>query len=98
MPKHFFGKQIEVTVEGELRQPASFRLDDAQHRIGEILRFWSDHGFGDAMRARPRWWQRHHRNYYLVKTEDGEVFEIYHDRGVSLKNPRYRKWYVTRQL
>jgi len=47
---------------------------------------------------RRKWWQRHHRNYYRVRTSQGEVFEIYYDRGTSLKHPEYRKWYLHRQL
>ena len=98
MGKRFFGKQIEVTVEGELRHPASFRMDETSHVVQEVLLSWQDYGFGNSPERRHRWWQRHHRSYYRVKTTASEVFEIYHDRGVSLKNPKYRRWYVTRQL
>ena len=96
--RRFFGKQIEVTMEGEPRHPVSFRLDDKLHVIQEILLVWHDHGFGENSGMRHRWWQRHHRNYYQVRTTEEEVFEIYYDRGVSLKHPRYRKWYVTRRM
>ena len=98
MSRRFFGKQIKVTVEGELRQPASFKLDDELHVVQEVVLAWSDHGFPNDGQRRHRWWQRHHRNYYHVKTADGEEYEIYHDRGTSLKHPEYRKWYITRQL
>jgi len=96
--RRFFGKQIEVTTEGEPRRPVSFLLDDKLYIIEEILVAWPDHGFGATSGKRHRWWQRRHRNYYQVRTTDEEVFEIYYDRGVSLKHPRYRKWYVTRRM
>jgi hypothetical protein len=32
-----------------------------------------------------------------VRTVDGEVFEIYLDRG-SLKHPERRRWYLYRRL
>ena len=98
MPERFFGKHIQVKVEGEVRRPVSFLLDETEYVIREILLAWHDFGFGDGRQGRRRWWQRHHRNYYRVRTEGDEVFEIYHDRGVSLKHPQYRKWYVTRRL
>ena len=98
MARRFFGKQIQVTVEGQLRQPTSFRLDETSHVIQEILVAWPDHGFGDDGRRRHRWWERRHRNYYRVRTTANEVYEIYHDRGVSLKSPQFRRWYVTRQM
>ena len=96
--RRYFGKQIEVAMKGEPRRPVSFRLDDKLHVIDEILVAWPDHGFGASSDKRNRWWQRRHRNYYQVRTTDEEVFEIYYDRGVSLKHPRYRKWYVTRRM
>ncbi len=63
-PKRFFGKLIQVAVEGEVRRPASFELDDETYVIKEILIFWQDFGFGKGPQRRHRWWQRRHRNYY----------------------------------
>ena len=99
MSKTYFGKRIEVTTRGLVRQSASFRLDDKWHLVEEVVFSWKDTGFGNVPRTRPpRWWRRHHRNYYRVRTTDGDTYEIYYDRGTSLNNPRYRRWYVTRQL
>ena len=97
--KRYFGKQIKVTTEGELRQPAAFQIDATWHHIDEIIFAWTDSGFGNRQGRRPpRWWRRHHRNYYRIKTTEDETFEIYYDRGTSLENPEYRRWYVTRKL
>ena len=98
MPQRFFGQEIQVGVEGEVHQPVSFRLGGKDHVVREILVAWADYGFGSTPPRRKKWWLRHHRNYYRVRTTGGEVFEIYYDRGVSLKNPKYKKWYVSRQL
>ena len=98
MSQRFLGKEIQVTVAGELRHPVSFILEDKEHAIQEILAAWPDHGFGSSPPNRKRWWLRHHRNYYTVRTTDGKVFEIYYDRGVSMNNPKYKKWYASRQL
>ena len=98
MTPQFFGKEIDVSVTGQVRVPASFRLGDREYVIAEIIEAWPDYGFGRNPRPHQQWRQRHHRNYYRVRTTGGEVFEIYHDRGTNLKHPQYKKWILTRQL
>jgi hypothetical protein len=98
MPELFFGRQIEVTTGGDVKLPVSFRLDGREHVIAEILESWPDHGFGKSSAGPKRWWQRHHRNYYRVKTSEGNVYEIYYDRGTNLKHPELKKWFLTRRL
>ena len=94
----FIGRDIEVTTGGDIREPVSFTLDGTEHAVVEVLESWPDYGFGNAPRKRTHWWQRHHRNYYRVKTTQGEIFEIYYDRGTSLAHPERKKWFLTRQL
>ena len=98
MPERYFGRQIEVTTGGDVKVPVSFRLDDREYIIVEVLESWPDHGFGSSAAGRKRWWQRHHRIYYRVKTSDGEVYEMYYDRGVSLDHPEFKKWFLTQRL
>lgn len=98
MAPQFFGREIEVAVSGEVRTPTSFRLDDREYLIEEIIDAWHDYGYGKTPVRRRKWWLRHHRNYYRVKTTDGDTFEIYYDRGTSLKHSKYKKWYLSRQL
>ena len=98
MPEFFFGRQIEVSTGGDVKVPASFRLDDRECVITEILESWPDYGFGRSSAGRKRWWQRHHRNYYRVKTTQGEVYEIYYDRGTNLKHPELKKWFLTKRI
>ena len=92
------GQEIEVSVSGEVKVPTSFRLGDREYVISEIIEDWHDHGFGRSSLCRKRWWQRHHLNYYQIRTATGEVFEIYYDRGTSLEHPEYKKWYLCRQV
>jgi hypothetical protein len=98
MAPQFFSREVEVTVSGEVKVPTSFRLDEREYVILEILLAWPDHSFGQTGSRRKRWWQRRHRNYYRVRTTEGEVFEIYYDRGTSLRHPERKKWYLYRQL
>ena len=97
MASKFSGQEIEVTVGGEIKAPVSFRLGGREYNISEVIETWHDYGFGKSPLRRKRWWHRHHRNYYLVKTTDGEVFEIYHDRGTSLEQAKKGKWFASRQ-
>jgi len=39
------------------------------------------------------WWRRRHRDYYLVRIEDGRTFELYFHRG-----PGRRYWVLYREL
>ena len=96
--KRFFGKQIEVKTGGEVVTPEAFKLDNQWHQVEDILTSWPDYSFPSDGRAKHRWWQRHHRNYYIVRTAEGDKYEIYYDRGVSLDDSKHRKWYVTRRF
>ena len=98
MAPQFIGQDIEVTVSGEVKTPVSFKLGKREYIISEIIDYWPDYGFGRIHTGRKRWWQRRHRNYYHVKTTEGEIYEIYYDRGINLKNPEHKKWFLTRQL
>ncbi len=98
MAPQFFSREIKVTVSGEVKVPASFRLGEQEYVISEILETWPDYGFGRSPLPRKRWWQRHHRNYYRVRTAQGEIFEIYYDRGTGLDHPERKKWFLYRQL
>lgn len=97
MTEQFIGKEIKVAVEGEVQSPVSFRLDGREYKITEIINEWSDHGFGKSVTGKRKWWQRHHRNYYRVKTDSVDIFEIYFDRGVNNRYPERRKWFASRK-
>ncbi len=95
MSREFIGREIQVTTGGEVKVPISFTLDGQTYIISEIVQAWVDRGFGPTSAGRKkRWWQRRHRNYYTVRTPQGEIFEIYYDRGANLKHPELRKWYA----
>lgn len=40
-----------------------------------------------------RWWQRHHKDYYIVEDERRNIFQIYYNRG-----PRRRYWVLLKIL
>jgi hypothetical protein len=97
VPQRFFGKIIQVQQHEETRKPLSFDLDGEQHEIQEVMVSLHDYGMPSDGRKHT-WIQRHHRNYYRVRTTGGETYEIYYDRGVSMDSPKHMRWYVTKQL
>ena len=97
MPERYFGRQIEVATGGDVKVPVSFRLDDRDYAIVEVLESWPDFGFSRSETSKS-WRTRHHRTYFCVKTAEGEVYEIYYDRGTNLKHPEFKKWFLTRRL
>jgi hypothetical protein len=95
----FVGRPIEVRTTGEVRVPASFRLEDREYEVAEVLEAWQDHGFGMASPLKKNWRLRHHRNYYRVRTTEGEVYELYLDRTrVGLRHGTPRRWFLYRKL
>lgn len=89
----FIGRQIQVQTEGPVKKPVAFCLDDREYEIEAIEKEWQDWGFGKTDRQR-NWRTRHHRNYYRVRTTEGDLFEIYCDRP----KPTRIRWYVYKRL
>ena len=92
MPE-FFSDEIEVTRDDKTRNPVSFTWRNKEHRIKEVIAFWPDFSHSESGSKKKRWWQRRHRNYYRVLTENEEVFEIYFDRGAKAE-----KWILYTRL
>jgi hypothetical protein len=80
MPE-FYSEKIDVIRDEKTRNPVSFVWRDKEYRIKEVIASWPDYSFPKSGAKIKRWWQRKHRNYYRVLTDDDEVFEIYFDRG-----------------
>jgi len=97
MSERFFARQIEVITSSDVKVPVSFKLDGREYNITEVLETWPDYGFGRSETSKT-WRQRHHRTYFRVKTGNGEIYEMYYDRGTNLKHPEYRKWFLTQRL
>ena len=97
MPERFFARLIEVTTSGDVKVPISFNLDGRDYCITQVIESWPDYGFGTSETSKT-WKQRHHRTYFRVKTVDGEIYEMYYDRGTNMKHPEYKKWFLTQRL
>jgi hypothetical protein len=79
----------EVTVEFAKRPgpPTSFVWRGVEYRIAAV-----EH-MRRVLDFERRWFQRRHRDYLIVRTETGEVFELYRHRG-----PGRRYWVLYKRL
>jgi hypothetical protein len=92
----FYCEPIEVETEDRLYWPVAFVWRGRRYQVSEVLESWQDWGFGSSEVRSRTWRSRHHRNYFLVRTDSSEVFKIYYDRGTS--SDSRREWIlVTRE-
>jgi hypothetical protein len=82
MPE-FYSEKIEVARDEKTKIPVSFVWRDKEYKIKEVIACWPDYSFPKSGAKRKRWWQRRHRNYYRVLTDEDFVFELYFDRGAK---------------
>ncbi len=83
----FISDEIEVRREGAGGPPGSFVWRGADYEVAEVQRKWRTLDFSGP------WWQRRHRDHYVVKTTSGEVFELYFHRG-----PGRRYWVLYKRV
>jgi hypothetical protein len=93
MPQ-FVGEKIAVVMEGDIREPVSFSWRKTEYRITEVILNWFDWGFPAGSTQRD-WRTRRHRNYFRVRTESTELFEIYLDRATPTGSS---EWYLFQKL
>ena len=83
----FIDEEIEVSISQKPGPPTSFVWRENEYKITEIRQMRRVLDFKAA------WWRRRHRDYYVVKTDAGEAFEIYFHRGFGR-----RYWVLLRRL
>ena len=78
----FISESIKVTVDDKFRMPVEFTWRGRSRKITEIITTWQDWKFAAGV-SKPDWRQRRHRNYYQIKSDDNQIYEIYLDRGAA---------------
>lgn len=86
---YLISREIEVSRDTRSGKLISFWWNSKEFQISNVIAVWSDWGFGAGAPKRKSWKMRHHRNYYRVETMDGNVFELYHDRGIKLSGGKW---------
>ncbi|HHV81449.1 TPA: hypothetical protein GXX44_07195 [bacterium] len=89
----FICEKIKVNYNPQGFDIKSFVWRNREYIIREIISTWQDWKFPDTLSGKRTWLQRYHRNYFVVKTDTDEVFELYLDR----KGNR-RDWVLLKKL
>lgn len=102
MPVDFVGREVEVTLsEDEAPVPVAFRLGSRQYKVVEQIATWQEGAFA-GLRPGRDWRQQQERRYYRVRTEEGEVYELYADwspRRRQRKGGAHTvRWYLHRRI
>jgi len=92
----FYGERIELKTVNHSFYPSAFVWRGQRYVINKIIHSWADSGYAKSTPNKRDWRLRHHRNYFVVHTDGGRVFKIYHDRGVKKESPRV--WILSEEL
>ncbi len=76
-------------------EPKAFTVAGRRHGVAEGVSTWPDESFGGGYRRDA--WLGHQRLFYRVRTEAGELFDIYFDLGESRRR-RKSRWVLHRRL
>jgi hypothetical protein len=85
----FISAEIEVLRNSNTGLPESFVWDDRDFVIKNIIAAWPNHGYSAGSPRKKNWRMRRHRNCYQVETIEGDIFEMYHDRGIKLDGGKW---------
>lgn len=101
MPVDFVGREVEVTLsEDATPVPLAFRLGPREYKVAEQIATWQG-AFAGLRRGRD-WREQQERRYYRVRTDEGEVYELYADwsprRRRRKEGSRGTRWYLHRRI
>jgi len=77
----FIDEPIEVEYDSIQFGPTAFVWRSARYQVAQVLEAWQDWRTPASAPHARGWRHRRHRNYYTVRTTDGQVFELYLDRA-----------------
>jgi len=113
-PIHFINEQIEVeyksppTLEKKPGCPDGFTWRNFTYCISEVLSEWHDYDRkgrmarnmkpANARKAKVRGSWGVGQDYYRVRTEQNQIFEIYYDRAPQNVSRRKGAWFIYREL
>jgi hypothetical protein len=113
-PLHFIGAPIQVefdqppTLEKKPGCPDRFIWREETYQITELLSEWHDYGRRGRMATNMRpthtatasrrgsWGVG--RDYYRVRTETGQIFDLYYDRAPKGLDDRKGTWFLYREM
>jgi hypothetical protein len=99
MPVDFVGREVDVSLSDDaVPLPLAFKLGPREYKVAEQLASWDDRGSPSRGRG---WQQQLRRRYYRVRTDGGDVYELYADWSPARrgkKGAQGTRWYLHRRL
>lgn len=93
-PTRFMEREIEVEgAKDAPRRPVAFKIEGRRYVVAGILSTWEDQSPGSPGRGP----QSYHRTFYRLRTEEGDLFDIYFDWAEARRRHRDR-WVLHRRL
>ena len=90
----FMDREIEVeAAEDAPLRPVAFKVGGRRYAVAGVLSTWED----EAPGAGRDWRQHHHRTFYRLRTDEGDLFDVYYDWSESRRHHRDR-WVLHRRL
>jgi hypothetical protein len=79
----FIFSEIEVLSPKYPKRPKEFVWQGRRHKVTKVVTSWFDFGLPAGSPRRANWRLRRHRKYFLVQSDDGQLYEICWDRGAK---------------
>src|SRR3990170_3340886 len=100
MPVEFIGKEIEVGLSDDaVRLPQRFKLAGREYQVTEVVSTWQDHAYSGLPAPRRGWQGGSQRQFYRLRTAQGETFEIYVETPAGRRGRAGKaRWYAQRRL
>jgi hypothetical protein len=77
----FIDEAITVESEASTTAPRTFVWRGVRYEVAEVIKMWQDWHTPSYAKHAQKWMHRRHRNYFVVRTTEGQIFELYFDRA-----------------
>jgi hypothetical protein len=91
--EEFIDEPIEVESEELTTAPQSFVWRGQPFQVAKVVKAWQDWRIPSYAKHAQKWMHRRHRNCFVVRTTDGQTFEMYLDRASGK-----REWMLLKRI
>ena len=89
----FIDEAITVEYAELTTSPTALVWRGTRYEVAEVVKAWQDWHTPAFAKHAQRWMHRRHRNCFVVRTTDGQLFELYFDRGSGK-----REWILFKKI
>ncbi|MBI5649235.1 MAG: hypothetical protein HZC40_02125 [Chloroflexi bacterium] len=82
----FIDEPIQVESEPRMSNPKTFTWRGASYQVAEVMQAWQDWSVPAFAKHARGWLHRRHRNCFVIRTTDDQIFELYLDRGFGKRD------------